>query len=152
LSEGIGMGIIGSRKRLVIDALLFVALACLIWAFPVYAVRLALKLSLVLPALMVSLACAYASRHPQAVFLVSICGLAIGWWLTPVLQIYWAEPATWWDWYLVDLKGRCPLMLVGAALFGVIGLIVSRVVASPNQSLDQTADRIQRSGEPMVRR
>ncbi|NDE17799.1 hypothetical protein EBZ80_23010 [bacterium] len=146
------MELVGSRQRLIVALVLLAALACLICAFPVYAVQLALNLSIFLPALAAAFACAYGSRHPKAVFLASICGLGIGWWLTPVLQIYWGEPPTWWDWYLVDLKGLCPLMLSGAVSLGLIGLIVSRMVASPNQSLDQTADRIQRSGEPMVRR
>ena len=126
------MMLFGSRTRAMLDMTLFALVAGLIVIFPGQAVPLALKLSLFVPALLVSLACAHVSHHRLAVFLGAFGGgLGIGWILTPTLHISWSESPTFWDWYLIDVRSWCPAMLGGATVCGLIGVVISRRIATP---------------------
>lgn len=116
-----------SLKRLLLNVALFALLSGFITAFPVGALQIALPLSIFLPALIISAVFAYCSRQPKAVFATSLIGTGIGWSLSPTLFVSWAEPPTWWEYYLVDLQTQALPTIVGATLLGGIALVVSRL-------------------------
>ena len=128
-----------SLQRLLLNVAIFAVLCGFITAFPSYAVRIAVAISVFLPAIAISVVFSCCSRHAKLVLAVSLIGIGCGWLLSPTVLANWTSPPTWWDIYLINLYPQLASTVIGAVFFGGPALAWSRLQSQPGKSLHPAA-------------